>query len=212
MQTNEATRTRRPAKKKPLPVRDRILAATDELFRRQGIRDVGVEAIAEAAGTNKMTLYRHFESKNELVSEWVRTVVARKDQAWKDLSAKHAGDPQGLLHEWSRQTAKMLREMEERGCPLGNCVTELSAAGHPARDLILEYKALEHKRVRAVCKAAGFTDPTLTANLFSMMSEGAHSCGQIVGMRQIGEDLVRVVDRMISDGRKARTGRSRMRL
>ena len=47
-----------------IPPRQRILDAADDLFRRVGIRGVGVEAIAEAAGTNKMTLYRHFESKD----------------------------------------------------------------------------------------------------------------------------------------------------
>ena len=46
-----------------LPPRDRILVAARELFYRHGIRAVGVETIAEAAATNKMTLYRHFGSK-----------------------------------------------------------------------------------------------------------------------------------------------------
>ncbi len=93
MQTNRYARTGRiPAKKVRPPVRERILTAADELFQKLGTREVGVEAIAEAAGTNKMTLYRHFESKDELVSEWVRTIVARKDEAWKQLAAKHAGD------------------------------------------------------------------------------------------------------------------------
>ena len=46
--------------------------AASDLFYRLGIRAVGVEAIAEAAGTNKMTLYRHFSSKDELVAEYLR--------------------------------------------------------------------------------------------------------------------------------------------
>ena len=45
------------------PPRERILTAARELFYRRGIHAVGVDAIAEAAGTNKMTLYRHFASK-----------------------------------------------------------------------------------------------------------------------------------------------------
>ena len=45
-----------------MPVRQRILIAAGDLFHKQGIRGVGVEAIAEAAQTNQMTLYRYFES------------------------------------------------------------------------------------------------------------------------------------------------------
>ena len=52
-----------------LPVRERILVAAGDLFHKQGIRGVGVEAIAEAAQTNKMTLYRYFDSKDELIAE-----------------------------------------------------------------------------------------------------------------------------------------------
>ena len=55
-----------------IPPRERILAVAAELFYRHGIRAVGVDAIAEAAGTNKMTLYRHFASKDELVAEYLR--------------------------------------------------------------------------------------------------------------------------------------------
>src|SRR5437763_2297014 len=55
--------------------RDRILAAASDLFYRYGIRAVGVDAIAEAAGTNKMTLYRHFDSKDQLVAEYLRCLA-----------------------------------------------------------------------------------------------------------------------------------------
>ncbi len=59
-----------------IPPRERIIAAARDLFYRHGIRAVGVEAIAEAAGTNKMTLYRHFDSKDELVAEYLRGLAA----------------------------------------------------------------------------------------------------------------------------------------
>ena len=76
-----------------LPPRERIIVAAADLFQRQGIRGVGVEAIAEAAGTNKMTLYRHFESKDELIAEWARGIVAQKEALWDELTAKYPDDP-----------------------------------------------------------------------------------------------------------------------
>ena len=167
---------------------------------------MGVEAIAEAAQTNKMTLYRYFESKDDLIAEWVRGIVAHKEEEWKDLNAKHRGDPEGQLQDWSRRTAAKLAAMEERGSALVNAFAELPDPNHPARRAIQEYRLREHKRVVRLCKAAGFQDPAFSANLFSMMLEGAHSCGQCVGMRQIGEHLVQVVDRMVENNRQRRAG------
>jgi len=196
----KAKKKRRPG----LPVRERILVAAGDLFHKQGIRGVGVETIAEAAQTNKMTLYRYFDSKDELIAEWVRGIIAHKEDEWKDLNAKHAGDPQALLQDWSRRTAAKLSAMEERGSALGNALAELPDPDHPARRVIQEFKIREHKRVVRLCKAGRFRDPILAANLFSMLLEGAHSCVQCVGMRQFGEHLVRLVDLMVENSRQQR--------
>ena len=197
---------KRPKTKKPvrhtIPLRERILVAAGDLFHKQGIRGVGVEAIAEAAQTNKMTLYRYFASKDELITEWVRGMIAHKEEDWKDLSARYRGDPEGQLQEWSRRIAAKLRAMEERGSALGNAFAELPDPNHPARRVMQEHKLREHKRVVRLCKAAGFPDPAFSANLFTMMLEGAHSCGTCVGMRQIGEHLVQVVDLMVENNRR----------
>jgi len=58
--------------------RERILAAAYELFAREGIRAVGIDAIVERAGVSQLTLYRHFESKDELVLAF----LARREQLW----------------------------------------------------------------------------------------------------------------------------------
>ena len=60
-----------PRREKSRP-RARILSVAAELFHRHGIRAVGVEAIAEAADASKMTLYRHFASKDELIAQYLR--------------------------------------------------------------------------------------------------------------------------------------------
>jgi AcrR family transcriptional regulator len=194
-------KTTKPVRHK-IPLRERILVAAGDLFHKQGIRGVGVEAIAEAAQTNKMTLYRYFASKDELITEWVRGMIAHKEEDWKDLNARFRGDPEGQLQEWSRRIAAKLRAMEERGSALGNAFAELPDPNHPARRVMQEHKLREHKRVVRLCRAAGFPDPAFSANLFTMMLEGAHSCGTCVGMRQIGEHLVQVVNLMVENNRR----------
>jgi AcrR family transcriptional regulator len=185
-----------------LPPRERIIAAAADLFYKHGIRGIGVEAIAEAAGTNKMTLYRHFASKDELVAEWARGIVAQKEALWDELEAKYPGDPQGQLVEWSRRVAAKLAEMERRGSMLANALAELPDRDNPARRVIQAHRLREHKHIQKLCEEAGFRDPDLAANLFYMLLEGAFSCVQCTGMKRIGEDLVRLVDLMVENNRQ----------
>src|SRR3954453_1990874 len=90
------------------PPRERILDAASELFYRHGIRGVGVDAIAEAADSNKMTLYRHFASKDELVVECLREVACDADAIWKSFESTYPGDPLAQLHAWVRVGADCL--------------------------------------------------------------------------------------------------------
>jgi len=55
--------------------RDRIVGTARSLFHKLGFRGVGVDTIAEEAGTNKMTLYRHFDSKDDLIVECLRSAA-----------------------------------------------------------------------------------------------------------------------------------------
>src|SRR4051812_25568594 len=157
----EPLRHRAMMRGQPVPPRERILAAADDLFRRVGIRGVGVEAIAEAAGTNKMTLYRHFQSKDALVAEWMRGVIAEKDRHWDEIIAAHPGDPAAQLKEWSRRVAEAFARMEERGSPILNALAELPEPDHPARRVIDDHQQREHQRILDLCREAGFSDAEL---------------------------------------------------
>src|SRR5204863_1365240 len=127
-------------KTETIPPRARILAVARELFYRRGIHAVGVDAIAEAAGTNKMTLYRHFTSKDVLVAACLSELTQEFDAAWDALAASHAGDPEGQLLAWLRHVSDFKENEAERGCALANAAVELPDWDHPARRVIREYK------------------------------------------------------------------------
>ena len=135
--------------------RERILAAAAALFYRHGIRAVGVEAIAEAARTNKMTLYRHFASKDELVAEYLRQSAKLADSCWARFAQAHPGDPAAQLRAWLEEMAAHVASNDERGCPLVNAAVELPEKDHPARRVIEEHKIAQRTRLVALCGAAG---------------------------------------------------------
>src|SRR6202795_441244 len=121
--TNMSVSTARPAADRhgtSPPPRERILAAARELFYRRGIHAVGVDAIAEAAATNKMTLYRHFASKDLLVAECLRRLAGEMDAVWEENARAHAGDPLGQLLGWVRGLGAWKLDLAERGCAFLN--------------------------------------------------------------------------------------------
>src|SRR5437763_7936850 len=87
------------------PPRERILRAARELFYRDGINSVSVDAIATAAGTNKMTVYRQFSSKDELVAAYLNELAAEGEAVWADARARHPGDPAAQLRWLMRQVS-----------------------------------------------------------------------------------------------------------
>src|ERR1700748_3758723 len=120
-----ATKTITVGKHEGIPPRERILATAIELFYRNGIRAVGVEAIAEAAGTNKMTLYRHFDSKDDLVAEYLRRLAAQADAAWDRRAARFPNDPRAQLRAWLTEMVDHIGATDDRGCALANAAVEL---------------------------------------------------------------------------------------
>src|SRR5713226_6068087 len=152
------------AKDERIPPRERLLAVAGDLFYRHGIRAVGVEAIADAAGTNKMTLYRHFASKDELVAEYLRQSAKDADACWSKFDKTHPGDPLAQLREWLKEMAAHVANVDERGCPIANAAVELPEKGHPARRVIEAAKAAQRSRLVRLCRAAGLAEPDLLAD------------------------------------------------
>jgi AcrR family transcriptional regulator len=178
--------------------RERLLAAAADLFYRHGIRAVGVEAIAEAARTNKMTLYRHFASKDELVAEYLRQSAKDADACWSQFETMHPGDPLAQLREWLNEMAAHVANVDERGCPIANAAVELPEKDHPARRVIEEAKASQRSRLVRLCGAAGLSEPELLADELQLLLEGARVTAQSVGTAGLGARLVRMGEAMIA--------------
>lgn len=183
-----------PARSKP---RDRIVTTARELFHQQGFRGVGVEAIAEAAGTNKMTLYRHFGSKDELIVECLRGVAADAEALWRDLALVHHADPMTHLLAWVREKAEYVLN-DCRGCTLANAAVEITEADHPARRFIEECKSAYRVRLVDLCAAAGVGEAELLADALSLLLEGARVSRQSGGVESPSAKFIRTAEAMIA--------------
>jgi AcrR family transcriptional regulator len=181
-----------------IPPRERLLAVAAELFYQHGIRAVGVEAIAEAAGTNKMTLYRHFPSKDELVAEYLRQAAREADHCWQVYERAYPGAPLAQIRTWLVEMADHLANPGERGCALANAAVELPDKAHPARRVIEDYKIAQRNRLIDLCRGAGLSDPEMLADELHLLLEGARVTAQSVGADGLGARLTRMCEAMIA--------------
>ncbi len=159
---------------------------------------MGVDAIAEAADTNKMTLYRHFASKDELVAEYLRERARLADAAWDRLTAAYPGDALAQLRAWLAKMAERLAHADERGCALVNAAVELPEKSHPARRVIEEFKTAERAWLIRVCRASDLREPELLADELHLLLEGARVTAQSVGCDGLSERVMRMCDALIT--------------
>ncbi len=108
----------------PSSARERILHTAHELFYRGGVRATGIDRIIAESGVTKVTFYRHFPSKNDLIRAYLAYRHARWMAWFTEALARHGGRPDAIvpaMGEWFRDT-------HYRGCAFLNSVGELAGA------------------------------------------------------------------------------------
>ena len=177
--------------------RDRIAGAARDLFHKHGIRGIGVDAIAEAAGTNKMTLYRHFGSKDDLIIQCLRDVALEAEAWWAEIELDHPGDPLAQLHAWVRGGAEFVFD-DERGCDLANAAVELAETNHPARRVIEEIKTEHRNRLANRMHESGDRASRSSRRYVVVVARGARVSRQSVGVEGPSAKFVRMCEAVIA--------------
>jgi AcrR family transcriptional regulator len=158
-----------------------LLRAASELFYREGVRTVGVDAVVERAGVNKMSLYRQFSSKDELVMAYLE----QKDEVFfgyvEESFAKHPGEPARQLQQYFEDLAGRASIDDYRGCPFVNVSVEFPDPEHPARLFVFRNKQRLMARLLELTTAAGADDPEALANALGLLIEGIYAASQTYG-------------------------------
>src|SRR6267142_6868426 len=88
----------KPALRRAASARERIERTAYELFSRHGIRAIGVDTLAARAGVAKMTLYKHYPSKNALALAFLRRREELWTRSWLQREVEHrARSPRARL-------------------------------------------------------------------------------------------------------------------
>jgi AcrR family transcriptional regulator len=158
----------------PSAARDRVLAAAYELFSRHGIRAVGVDAVIARSGVAKMTLYRHFASKDELVLEFLRQRESRWTVEWLQTEVEaRTDDPARRLLAVFDVFDGWFRRDDFEGCAFINVLLETPDAASPIHQASIDHLATIRAFLAAQATEAGAHDPDALARELHILMKGS---------------------------------------
>jgi AcrR family transcriptional regulator len=149
--------------------RERILSASQRLFRDQGINRTGMDELCAEAQVSKRTAYQHFAGKDELVAEYLRrfdpdVMPAVFDRA--DLT------PRERLLAAFEAPATGTQDITPM-CPYIAASVEIHDPQHPARQYAHDYKKAFAARLAETAREAGATNPEQLGEQLALLLDGA---------------------------------------
>ena len=149
--------------------RERILSASRQLFRDQGINRTGMDQLCAVAKVSKQTLYQHFPGKDELIAEHLRRF-----------------DPD-ILPEVFDRTDLTPRErllaafdIQPPLCPFIAAAVEIHDPGHPARVYARDYKKALAARLAETAREAGAANPEQLGEQLALLLDGAAARSRVL--------------------------------
>ena len=176
--------------------RERIDRSAYELFSRRGTRAVGIDEVVECSGVAKMTLYRHYASKEDLVIAFLRQRAQRWTRDWLQSGVERRGGPaaERLLAIFDLFDAWFRREDFE-GCAFINVMLEYAEHVHPVRRAAVGHLAEIRAFLCGLAAEAGAEDPDALARQWHILMKGciAAACEGDVEAARRARDIARLL-------------------
>jgi AcrR family transcriptional regulator len=149
--------------------RERILGASQRLFRTQGINNTGMDQLCAVAQVSKRTAYQHFASKDELIAEYL-------GQLDPDIMPE-VFDRTDLT---PRERLLAAFDIHAPLCPFIAAAVEIADPGHPARVRARDYKKAFAARLTETAREAGATNPEQLGEQLALLLDGASARNRVL--------------------------------
>lgn len=154
-------------------LQEHILQTASALFYSQGIKTTGVDAIVKAAGTTKMSLYKYFPSKDDLV---LAHLAKSREAMLARIAAgveQRADQPRQKLMAVFAVFEELLASPEFRGCPFINASAEFAEAANPIQQAAAGFSDAFRQFLTELAAQAGAADPAQLSQQLAMLISGA---------------------------------------
>jgi AcrR family transcriptional regulator len=162
--------------------RQKILETAGDLFFRQGYRAVGVDTIVRESGVAKMTLYRHFPSKDDLIVAYLEQ-VNQTFWGWFDAAVQpQAGRPREQMVAFFAALEKLVKSPQCHGCAFMMAASEFPEPDSAGHKVALAHKSAVRDRLQELALAAGARQPERLANQLVLLMDGAFAAVRMFGI------------------------------
>jgi len=161
--------------------KDQLFETAARLFYQHGYRAIGVDTIAAEAGIGKMTLYRHYPSKDDLIVAFLRQSDV---DFWEyfEQSTQQAPTARGKLLAFFEALQEYVVSPACYGCPFLNVATEYPEADYAGHHIALEHKQTVRARFTQLAQQAGARQPEALANALFLLMDGAYMAARMFGI------------------------------
>jgi AcrR family transcriptional regulator len=175
------------------PVKERIVEQATRLFTLLGVR-TSSEMIAHFAHTNVATIIKHFGYPEQLVSDFLKSLMKQAEQSWKHIEQEHPNDPEAQLRRWiiySESAADL--SLQEEHAQLARASVDLIGieTRNPLLSEIERFWQAERRKIEKLCEQAKFRDPAALADKLLLLVQGARNERKCYGYagpsRMVGE-------------------------
>lgn len=163
-----------------MPVRGRILEAAQRLFYRDGFRAVGIDTIITEAGVAKMSLYRHFSSKEDLIVAYLEE-SNRQFWEWLNAATDHVEEPEHRLVAMLAAVEQLATSPQCLGCTFQGTAAEFPARDHPGHQVALGHKQQVRDRFAELARQASLKDPDRLGDELLLLMDGAWIAARMFG-------------------------------
>jgi AcrR family transcriptional regulator len=154
--------------------RERLSRAAYELFSREGVRAVGVDAVIARAGTAKMTLYRNFTSKDDLILDFLRRREQLWTREWLEAESRRRGEsPRARLLAIFDVFSEWFRAPDFEGCSFITTLIEVNDPGHPVHRAAVEHLANIRSYIETLAAECGIRDVDSFARKWHILMKGS---------------------------------------
>jgi AcrR family transcriptional regulator len=168
-------------KREPSEARQRILETADRLFYQEGLRAVGIDRIISEAGVAKMSLYKHFPSKDDLIL----AVLKHREESvlayFRSALERHGKKLKNRLRAFFAALKDFFESPGFRGCPFQNAVVELADLAHPGAAFARGHKQRFSEFLRGLVEETVGKAAAKAAPAVAILVEGAIMTAVIQG-------------------------------